>query len=685
MKAEFPANEASRIAALHNYNVLDTPAEPCFDDLVLLAAQLCQTPVAIVSFIDESRQWFKSKIGLNVTEFLRDDALCSHTLLVSDGIFEVYDARLDPRFADNPLVTGDSNIVFYAGVPLISQDNYALGTICVFDVKPKKLTLDQKIALHALGRQVMSLLEQRKKINQYKKTQSQRDVTSQKNAETQLQKLTELHRAIQESAGYAIISTTSKGVITSFNPAAERMLGYTAADVVGLKTPTLILEPSEVVIRAEEFSKELGKTIEPGFDVFVAKARLNLPNEYEWTYIRKDGSHFPVILSVTALRDEVGVINGFLGIAIDITERKKMERVLEQFKYTLDQTVDCVFICNSENFRFEYVNEGAKQQVGYTEAELLQMTVPEIKTQYSLEEYGVLVQPLLDGTEPSLTFETIHKHKSGQEIPVEVTMQLVCQEDEKPRLVAVVRDMSDRKRVEKLLRSKNEELKSFAYTVSHDLKAPLRGISGYAQEIERRHQEGLPERAQFCIKQIITAAHNLDRLIEDLLIYSRVDSETPTPTEIDLCVLVKGIMRDRSLVIAEQGVEIIIDIPAIRLKIWERGLHQVLTNLIDNAIKYSRNAKPPRLNISAKQTDTHCIIVVKDNGVGFNMKYHDRIFGLFNRLVRADEFEGTGAGLAIVAKLLKKLNGKIYAESKVDHGATFFVELPISVLRKSKS
>ena len=255
---------------------------------------------------------------------------------------------------------------------------------------------------------------------------------------------------------------------------------------------------------------------------------------------------------------------------------------------------------------------------------------------------------------------------------------------QKPRLVAVVRDISERKRTEKLLRTKNEELKGFAYTVSHDLKAPLRGISGYAQELERRHQDGLTERAQFCIKQIITASHNLDGLIEDLLTYSRVDSETLTNSDIDLAVLVKGIMQDRSHAVAEQGVEVTVNVPAIILTTWERGLHQVLTNLIDNAIKYSRNVKPPRISISAEQTATACLIVVKDNGVGFDMQYHGRIFGLFNRLVRADEFEGTGAGLAIVSKLLDKLGGSIRAESELGLGATFFVELPIADSRKPK-
>lgn len=905
MKAELPANETLRIAALQSYNVLDTSPETSFDDLTLLAAQICQTPIALISFMDDKRQWFKSQIGLNLTEIARDDAFCAHTLVNSNDILEVPDARLDARFADNSLVTGDPNIVFYASVPILTQDNFPVGTLSVCDFSPRELSDEQKLALQALGRQIMSVLELSKNINQnylakkqrerlfdcaldlycavgfdgyfkqlnpawestlgwsnaellakpymafihpddhevtndvivnikdgknlllfdnrylckdgsyrwfswvaYPETEEglifavARDVTSQKQAEKQFQEITELHRAIQENAGFALISTTTDGVFTSFNPAAERMLGYSAEELVGIKTPALIHEPSEVVARAQEFSRELGTTIEPGFAVFVAKTQQNLPNEHEWTYIRKDGSQLPVILTVTALRDEADQINGFLGIAVDltkhrqaeekfrlmveatpnglvminkagiitlannqmvklfgytrkeltglsiemlvperyrashpghrqnfftapevramghgrdlfgqrkdgsefqleiglsplqtpegmfvlaavvdITERKKMQRVLEQFKYTLDQTVDCVFICNSENFRFEYVNEGAKQQVGYSEAELLDMTVPDIKPEYSLEEYQLLIQPLLDGSQPSLTFETIHKHKDGHEIPVEITIQVVRQGFKKSRLVAVVRDISDSKRAEKMLRAKNEELKSFAYTVSHDLKAPLRGISGYAQELERRHQEGLPERAQFCIKQIITASNNLDCLIEDLLIYSRVDSETPTTTEVDLVVLLKGIIKDRSLVIAEQSIELMVNVPVITLKIWERGLHQILTNLIDNAIKYSRNAKPPRLSISAEQTPTTCIIRVKDNGVGFDMKYHDRIFGLFNRLVRADEFEGTGAGLAIVGKLLNKLSGSIRAESEPEKGATFIVELPISVLR----
>ena len=233
-----------------------------------------------------------------------------------------------------------------------------------------------------------------------------------------------------------------------------------------------------------------------------------------------------------------------------------------------------------------------------------------------------------------------------------------------------------RQQAEQAVLARNEELKGFAYTVSHDLKAPLRGIAGYADELDRRHREGLSERAEFCIGQILTATRNLDGLIEDLLKYSRLDAETPTLTQVDPRSLVQTVLQDQSLVIAERGVEVMVEIPVIELETWERGLTQVLANLIDNALKYSCDAQPPRLTIAAEELPGACLLTVCDNGVGFDMKYHDRIFGLFNRLVRADEFEGTGAGLAIVAKLVGKLDGTIRAESAPGEGATFIVELP---------
>jgi light-regulated signal transduction histidine kinase (bacteriophytochrome) len=227
------------------------------------------------------------------------------------------------------------------------------------------------------------------------------------------------------------------------------------------------------------------------------------------------------------------------------------------------------------------------------------------------------------------------------------------------------------------LAERNKELKDFAYTVSHDLKAPLRGIAGYANELVRKHRDGLNDRAQFCAIQILSAANNLDRLIEDLLHYSRLDAETPSLTDVNLRNLVDTVLRDRQLVITEQQVEMTVEIPFATLRAWERGVMQIVTNLIDNAIKYSRKASPARVRVAAAILDEEWRLTVSDNGIGFDMMYHDRIFGLFNRLVRMEDYEGTGAGLAIVKKVVDKQGGRIWAESAPGAGATFFVTIPL--------
>jgi PAS domain S-box-containing protein len=237
-------------------------------------------------------------------------------------------------------------------------------------------------------------------------------------------------------------------------------------------------------------------------------------------------------------------------------------------------------------------------------------------------------------------------------------------------------EVGERERVAKLLRSRNEELKAFAYTVSHDLKAPLRGIAGYAQELDRRHSAGLEPRARLCLDRIQIATRNLDRLIDDLLHYSRLDAETATPTEVNLAAMIDGILADRRPVILEQNADVRVSLGITSCRLWERGLRQALTNLIDNAIKYSRRATPPRIEITSSAVGDNVVLSVSDNGVGFDMKYHDRIFGLFNRLVRQEDFDGTGAGLAIVKKVVEKMEGTVRAESSPGAGATFVLELP---------
>jgi GAF domain-containing protein len=161
MSAPIPANETERLKALYWYEIMDTEAEEIFDDLALAASKTCQTPIALISLVDEKRQWFKARVGLAATETPRDVSFCAHAMLQTD-VFEVKDALQDHRFVNNPLVLSAPKIRFYAGAPLKSEEGYGLGSLCVIDYVPRQLTPDQKEALQALSRVVAGLLKQRR-------------------------------------------------------------------------------------------------------------------------------------------------------------------------------------------------------------------------------------------------------------------------------------------------------------------------------------------------------------------------------------------------------------------------------------------------------------------------------------------------------------------------------------------
>ena len=176
MKAPVPATEQARLEALDRYEILDTVAEPAYDDITRIASHIAQTPIALISLVDGERQWFKSTVGLPVAETPRDHAFCAHALLDSSQPLAVTDARLDPRFADNPLVTGKPDIRFYLGAPLVTPDGHALGTLCVIDRAPRQLSAEQVEALTALSRQVVTLLELRRHAAELKRASADREV-----------------------------------------------------------------------------------------------------------------------------------------------------------------------------------------------------------------------------------------------------------------------------------------------------------------------------------------------------------------------------------------------------------------------------------------------------------------------------------------------------------------------------
>ena len=314
--APLAPDEAARQRALEQLQLLDTPAEQEFDDITLLASFICDTPIALISLVDKDRQWFKSRVGLDIPETPRDIALCAHAIL-GDDVFEVMDAAADERFKDNPVVTGDLHLRFYAGVPLKTSDAHNVGTLCVIDRQPRRLSESQRAALKALGRQIMRLVELRKA------TRMQAELRRKLASETALS------RAIIEHAGAAIISTDLDASILTFNPAAEKMLGYDADEIVGKTSPVSMFHvPEEVARRGAELSERYGEEIS-GLDIFLRPLRDAAADTTEWTYVGKGGKRIPVSLTLSFLRDESGEPFGYLGIVRDLTEVKAKSRELE--------------------------------------------------------------------------------------------------------------------------------------------------------------------------------------------------------------------------------------------------------------------------------------------------------------------------------------------------------------------
>ena len=299
MKAPLPPNEAERLAALRRYEVLDTLPERDFDDLTRLASHVCGSPMALVTLIEQDRQWFKSRVGIALCETSRDVAFCAHAILEPKTLV-VPDATRDPRFADNPLVRGPPNIRFYAGAPLVTPDGFALGTLCVVDLRPRELTDEQVEALAALSRQAVAQLELRRALKERMRAEAARARLAD----------------IVESSEDAIVGEDLAGAVTSWNESAERLFGWSAAEMVG-RTLDVLAPPD----RPDEVPSIL-RRVRAGRRV----------EHFETVRVTKAGRRVDVSLTVSPIRDESGRLVGASKIFRDISDRKAAENELRAAK-----------------------------------------------------------------------------------------------------------------------------------------------------------------------------------------------------------------------------------------------------------------------------------------------------------------------------------------------------------------
>jgi len=226
------------------------------------------------------------------------------------------------------------------------------------------------------------------------------------------------------------------------------------------------------------------------------------------------------------------------------------------------------------------------------------------------------------------------------------------------------------------LNAKSRELETFAYSVAHDLKAPLRGIDGYSRILLEEYTGSLDSEGLRFLKTIQNSTDEMNQLIDDLLAYSRLERRELTTDRVELAPIVNSLVEEKRRETTERSIDFVIDINGATALADSSGLAQSLRNYLDNAIKFTRKVAEPRIEVGSKENAESCVLWVRDNGIGFDMKHHDQIFNIFQRLNVTHDYPGTGIGLAIVRKAMERMGGRAWAESKPGHGATFYLEIP---------
>jgi PAS domain S-box-containing protein len=526
------------------------------------------------------------------------------------------------------------------------------------------------------------------------------DNTARKQAEEALLKAEALQNAIFNSENFSSIATDEKGVIQLFNVGAERMLGYTAMEVVDRITPADISDPQEVIARARELSHELATTITPGFDALAFKASRGIEDIYELTYIRKDGSRFPAVVSVTALRDAHTGIIGYLLIGTDNTARKQVEaeqklldqRLRDQQFYTrslIESNIDALMTTDPAGIITD-VNKQMEALTGCTRDELIGAPFKNYFTDPDRAEAGI--KRVLSGSKVT-DYELTALSRDGSETVVSYNATTFHDRDRKLQGVfAAARDVTERKRIERTLRENNVELErakaaaekanlaksDFLSSMSHELRSPLNAILGFAQLISSDSPAPTPSQTA-SIDQILHAGWYLLDLINEILDLAQIESgklalsREPTSLaevmlECEAMIEPQAQKRGITMKFPESGTPCFVDADRTRLK-------QVLINLLSNAIKYNQARGTVVVDFSMRGPG-RIRVSVTDTGAGLAPDMLLQLFQPFNRLgqERSAE-EGTGIGLVMSKRLVELMGGIIGVDSTVGAGSVFWFEL----------
>ncbi|MGC2671535.1 MAG: PAS domain S-box protein [Candidatus Acidiferrum sp.] len=488
-----------------------------------------------------------------------------------------------------------------------------------------------------------------------------RDLTESKESEAR-------YRGLLEAAPDAMVVVNQGGEIVLLNVQAEKQFGYRRDELVGQKVTNIIPEGfAERLIAdgtrtaAEALAQQIGTGIE-----LIAR--------------RKNGSEFPIEIMLSPLESAEGTL---VTAAIrDISVRRAAEKHLAQmegrYRGLLEAAPDAMVVVN-QGGEIVLLNVQAEKQFGYSRDELVGQKVTNIIPEGFAER---LVSDALRSVEEALAqqigtgIELIARRKNGSEFPIEIMLSPL-ESAEGILVTAAIRDITTRKKAEANLLNKveelnrsNEELGQFAYIASHDLQEPLRMVASYTQLLSRRYKGKLDSDADEFIAFAVDGAGRMQRLIQDLLAYSRVGTKGQELLATSSEEALQQALINLRGAIAERGALVTHD-PLPNVLADEMQLVQLFQNLVGNAIKY-QSSGIPKVHITAAQNGSQkWTFSVKDNGLGIDPQYFEKIFGMFQRLHKREEFAGTGIGLAICKKIVERHGGNISVESEPGHGSTF--------------
>lgn len=716
--AERPENESQRLTALHALRILDTPIDDAFEQLTQLACDLFDVPTALVSLVDEERQWFKSHHGLDACETRREISFCAHAVAANTPLV-IEDTGDDPRFADNPLVQGMPHIRFYAGHPLRPTGELAVGTLCLISDRPRTFSARDRQILARLAGQVDELLRQ----HQMRHTLSQ---------------VTRRYEALFNESATGIVRIDREGKVLGINPYALTMLGYTKQEVVG-RNVSMLTPPT---IRAEH-------------DHFIARFLTGsdpkvIGRGREVEALHKEGRLVPVHLAVNAIHNEQDEVVEFLGILTNLSDvydaNHRMHKEQSLLKVLHQGITDYQALMSGEqlwSFLMEALRELTDSDYALIGEVLPTSTTNALKihaiTDLSWsDESRHLMEQLRSGdmrlTNPDsllgrvfahgdvvITDDVYHHAQRGGFPPghpridnylgapifsgdkligmfaIANSQQTLSQTlldwlqpftDTCALLINLYRQMAEREQVTRDLAAARDQAEQankakseFLSSMSHELRTPLNAILGFAQLLGKGRRDPLSEKQQRQINQIEKSGQHLLSLINEVLDLAKIESGHMTLSIEPIAM--EGVIDD-----ACSTLEASIDAAGLTLqrpplaKPWQVAADytrtkQVLLNLLSNAIKYNRPQGSIRMTV--EQQGSELCVRVTDSGYGIAPERQHELFEPFNRLdAEHGTIEGTGIGLAITRELVERMRGQIGVTSTPGQGATFWFTLPLT-------